>query len=181
LDQEAFDKLLAWLDADRERAGAMYEKIRFRLIRIFGSHGCAEPEALADETIDRVILKIDRLVDNYVGDPTRYFIGVARKVLLEELRDRARRRVAQPPDELWKDDQEEREYACLDKCMAELPDHNRHVVLAYYEGERHEKIVNRRKLAEELGITLRALRLRAFHIRLELRECMELCLTQNLA
>jgi len=33
LTQEAFDRLLGWLDPDRESAGEKYEAIRLRLIK----------------------------------------------------------------------------------------------------------------------------------------------------
>ncbi|HKP37054.1 MAG TPA: hypothetical protein VJT71_09355, partial [Pyrinomonadaceae bacterium] len=58
LAQEDFDRLLAWLDADRERAGVIYEKIRWRLITIFAARNCVTPEDLADETLDRVARKV---------------------------------------------------------------------------------------------------------------------------
>lgn len=178
-NQEAFDKLLAWLNSDREKAGEKYEKIRLRLIRIFACRGCSEPEKLADETIDRVMSKVDWLAENYVGDPTLYFCGVARNVLKEDLRDRANPRVLPPVLAAADDSRQTQEYDCLDQCMEKQPEHNRHLVLAYYEQERHAKIVNRSKLAEELGITLRALRLRIYHIRVQLRTCMEVCLRQS--
>jgi len=175
---DAFDKLLGWLDADREEAGKKYEKIRLRLIKIFACRGCTEPDRLADETIDRVMSKIDWLVENYVGDPTLYFCGVARYVLKEDVRDRAKPN-ALPPVAVIEDEAEKREYECLDQCMEKQSERNQMLLLTYYEGEAQTKIVNRRKLAEGLGITLRALRLRVYHIRLQLRDCMEVCLTQS--
>jgi DNA-directed RNA polymerase specialized sigma24 family protein len=178
-EPQGFDKLLAWLDDDREKAGEKYERIRSRLIRIFGCHGCVEPEKLGDETIDRVTLKINWLVENYVGDPVLYFCGVARNVLREDRRDRVNPKVLPAVNQVKENDDETQEYDCLDQCMEKQPKPNRHLVLTYYEGEGQEKITNRRKLADELGITLRALRLRIYHIRLQLRDCMEVCLTQS--
>lgn len=179
-NQEAFDKLLAWLDPDRKKAGDKYEKIRLRLIRIFACRGSSEPEQLADETIDRVMSKIDWLVENYVGDALLYFCGVARNVLREDIKDRTKPRVV-PSAELPPDGERDQEYDCLDQCMDELPQPTRLLVLTYYEKEGQAKIAQRKKLSEELGITLRALRLRVFHIRLQLKACMELCLEPNVA
>src|SRR4051794_16211659 len=88
ITQESFDRLLEWLDADRERAGYRYEAIRRRLITIFTCRGCREAEALADETINRVTIKLPEIADAYVGDPALYFYGVAQKVHLEYLRKR---------------------------------------------------------------------------------------------
>ena len=55
INQDAFDTMLDWLDADRERAGCKYEAIRLRLIKIFTCRGCQDAEELADEAINRVI------------------------------------------------------------------------------------------------------------------------------
>nr|MDQ3743617.1 hypothetical protein [Acidobacteriota bacterium] len=64
-DQDDFDSLLAWLDADREEAGKKYESIRLRLIRIFTCRGRHDSEELADETIRRVTLKAPTLAGEY--------------------------------------------------------------------------------------------------------------------
>lgn len=183
-NQEAFDKLLTWLDSDREKAGEKYAKIQLKLIKIFACHGCSEPEQLADQSIDIVMLKIDWLIMNYVGDPALYFCGVARYVLKED--DRRRKVIRSLPPlvtEMTEDEPNdgEKEYECLDQCMNELPHNSRYLVLSYYEGEGNAKIIHRRKLAAELGITLRALRLRLFHTRLQLRECLEACVGQSSA
>jgi len=66
LTQEAFDRLLAWLDRDRERAGQRYEEIRSQLIKIFVCRGCVASEELADLTINRVAGKLQEIVDSYV-------------------------------------------------------------------------------------------------------------------
>jgi hypothetical protein len=60
--------------------------------------------------------------------------------------------------------------------MAELSQYARQLLLAYYDKQGKEKIVNRKKLADEQGITLRALRLRVFHLRAQVKACMEICL-----
>jgi hypothetical protein len=63
--------------------------------------------------------------------------------------------------------------------MAELSQYARQLLLAYYEKKGKEKIVNRKKLAEGQGITLRALRLRVFHLRSQVKTCMEICLQKD--
>lgn len=167
--------MLEWLDRDREQAGKKYQKIHTRLIGIFSNHGCADPEKLADETIDRVMAKIDWLLENYEGEPTRYFCGIARNILKEDLK---RRNIHEPLTEHQQvecvDDQAK--YDCLDKCMAELPVHSQSVILAYYEEQGLAKIRRRKKLAEDIGITVTALRLRVFQMRLQLSQCLEHCL-----
>jgi hypothetical protein len=86
LTQESFDKLLAWLDPNRERAGEEYEHVRRTLISFFLSQSSHRPEELADETINRVAQNIDESVGGYVGDPANNFYEMARIVYAEHHR-----------------------------------------------------------------------------------------------
>jgi len=86
LQQEDFDRLLHWLDPDDERAGIIYEQIRWRLIAILASRGCRTPEDLADETIDRVARRVIEIRDAYTGDQANYFLGVMNNVHHEYLK-----------------------------------------------------------------------------------------------
>ena len=179
LTQAQFDSLLGWLDADREAAALKYERIQLRMTRIFACRGCSEAESLADETIDRVAAKVDWLIANYVGDPTLYFYGVAQNVFREYLRRKPRTDpLSGSASEAAKSDDDERSYVCLDNCMEHLPRENTSLVMKYYEGEKQTKISNRKRLADDLGITLDALRIRAYRIRGELRKCVLHCLEQ---
>jgi len=177
LTQEAFDSLLAWLDSDRDRAGALYEGIRRRLIRIFVCRACAEPEDLADETINRVAKKVDEIAETYRGDPALYFYGVANKVYLESLHPKPK--VSTPFES--RSTEFERELSCLDECMKTLPSNNRDLVLQYYQDEKQAKIMHRQNLARQLGIPLNALRIRAHRIRAALKNCVKECLIQQMA
>ena len=171
---ELFDGMLAWLDEDREEAGKKYEKIRLRLIKIFGCRGCGEAEDLADETISRVTAKVLEIAPTYEGDPALYFYGVARKVHHEYIRTQNRPAPTGPPHfDVTNDD--EQLYRCLDRCMDRLPEQNRQLVLRYYQAEKKEKIENRNHIAEELGIAVNALRIRAHRIRMLLRQCVKHC------
>lgn len=172
--QEYFDKLLDWLADDRDQAAKKYEVIRRRLIKMLTCRGCGEAEDLADETINRVTAKISEVAPNYQGDPVLYFYGVARKVHREWLR-RQNKSISPLPINVAAD---ERVYECLDRCMETVPENNRHLVLRYYENEKKAKIEDRKSLADELGIGLNALRIRAHRIRLLLRECVKNCLDQ---
>lgn len=178
LTQEAFDALLAWLDPAREEAGRKYEEIRVRLIKIFACRGCCEPEDLADETINRVSKKLTEIESSYSGDPALYFYGVANKVHLEYLRHRpvpVPSPPHEPPDDL------EKEYECLERCIQRLTPDNRRLVLQYYQEEKRAKIDHRKQLAEQLGIALNALRIRAYRIRAALQECVQTCLNEVVA
>ena len=177
LSQEAFDALLDWLDSDRERAGVKYEEIRRRLIKIFTGRGCAEPEDLADETINRVTSKLNEVGKQFEGDRARYFFGVANKVYLEFLR---RKLPQAPPVQTDDSKRVELEYRCLERCIDGLTAENRELLLQYYGAEGREKIEQRRILAEKLGIAPNALRIRAYRIRLSLQECVEKCVENSI-
>ena len=179
LTEEALNKLLHWLNPDRDLAGHTYNKVQHKLTRIFNAHGCGDPEKLADETFDRILVKIDWLTENYVGNPMHYLCAVARNVIKEDYRERTAARALPQPDPVISDEESERRYECLDKCMAELSQDGRGLVIAYYEGQGSEKIANRKKLAGELGVTLRALRLRVFHTKAQLKICLDICLKNS--
>lgn len=175
ITQDAFDNFLRWLDPDRELAGKKYEDIRRRLIRIFACRGCSVSEELADETINRVIRKMQELADSYIGDPALYFYGVARNVHLEHVKKGPPPLPTPAPDT---PQQKEREYECLEVCMDRLPAENRQLVLEYYQEEKRVKIDHRRELADRLGIAPNALRIRMHRIRASLQLCVESCLNQ---
>ena len=86
LTQESFDKLLAWLHPERERAGEAYEYFRRTLISFFLSQNAYAPEELADKTINRVAQKINENAEGYVGDPANDFYEMARIVYAEHHR-----------------------------------------------------------------------------------------------
>lgn len=176
ITQEAFDKLLTWLDADRDRAGAKYETIRRRLIKIFTCRGCAEADDLADETINRVTTKVADISGSYSGEPALYFYGVAQKVHLEYLRQS---RPRQPQPDVVTVENDEQEYECLEQCLDQLPSETRQLVIEYYQDVKRAKIEHRRKLAEQLGIAVNALRIRAHRVRLQLQRCVMNCLEEK--
>src|ERR1041385_2847433 len=142
--QEGFDRLLGWLDDNRDQAGKKYEFIRERLIRIFTCRGCGEAEDLADETINRVTAKIPEVAPNYQGEPALYFYGVARRVHHEWLRRQNR---SVPP--LPTNGTDEHVYECLARCMETVPEKSRQLVLRYYENEKKAKIDDRKTIADE--------------------------------
>lgn len=167
LTNESFESLLNWLAPGRDDAGVRYEEIRAILIKIFTYRGCPIAEDLADETINRVAERVDRIVDSYVGEPSRYFYGVANKVHLEYLN---RPKITVPPVDVKT---QEEEFQSLDSCLQKLRAGDRQLVFDYYGKEKASKISERKAIAESLGISLNALRVRLFGIRSMLRRCME--------
>ena len=169
ITQEQFDLLLDWLDPDRELAGKKYETIRAGLIRMCVNKGFNDAEDLADETINRVIIRLPEFKDTYEGDPARCFHGVARNVIREASR---RKEIATEVTMVWVDEKPVTriESECLDTCLGQLPEDKSDLILDYYLYEGHDKIEHHKRMAEELGITVGALRGRAHHIRKGLEE-----------
>jgi RNA polymerase sigma factor (sigma-70 family) len=183
LTQEAFDKLLEWFDSDRERAGKKYEEIRQSLVKVFAWRGFNNAEELADETINRVNQKIDELTKNYTGDPALYFHGVARKLMLESGRQERYQQslpemIAAPTDIApgSQPDERERVSECLDKCLAQLSQADRELVLHYYQEAKQMKIDFRKEIAKQLKLTPNTLRVRVHRLRTRIHKCMLLCL-----
>ncbi len=118
ITQDSFERLLDWLDADREQAGRKYESIRSRLILIFYQRGCHLAEELADETIDRVARKTANLLGNYRGEPALYFYGVAKNIFLEYTRKpkSAELPAAVTQEKTGSEDIEDY-YQCLEECL----------------------------------------------------------------
>jgi DNA-directed RNA polymerase specialized sigma24 family protein len=176
ISPELFDTLLGWLDPDREAAGRKYEDIRRRLIKIFASRGCFCPEDLADETINRVIVRVEEVREGYRGDPGRYFGGVARNVFHEYARKRI---VRVPQPEVAPSEDLERDLKCLDECLDAVPAISRTIILRYYEGEKRTRIQNRNDMAHELGTEPNALRIKVHRIRAVLQRCVGDCLARS--
>ena len=88
LTQEAFDGLLASIGLDRDDAANRYLEIRRNLVRLFEWRGCSTPDEYADETINRCARKIGE--GEQIRDLATYSIGVARMLLREKSRERAR-------------------------------------------------------------------------------------------
>jgi RNA polymerase sigma factor (sigma-70 family) len=180
ITQENFDVLLSWLERNREMAAQKYEKIRQRLIRIFLGRGCYEAEELADETFNRVTRKLPELADNYTGEPTLYFYGVADKIHLEWLRQQKK---VKQLNLLETDDRDkslvEIEYECLEKCLGKLPTDQQRLIVAYYKEDKSAKIENRREMAKHLGMTANALQVKTLRIRTQPRECLQNCIAEK--
>ena len=179
LTQEAFDQLLVAFGGDRESGGQKYLEIRNNLTRFFEWRGCAFPEDHADETINRIAKRIaeGEEILNHSG----YAMGVARMLLLEINKGRQREQsalaeIATAPDVYDPGDDDEGRLNCLRNCLQTLSPDNRELILQYYQGEKGEKIGNRKKLIERLGIPVNTLRMRALRLRERLQACVEECL-----
>ena len=182
LTEEAFAKLLAHLDPDKDRAGDRYETLRLTLVKFFDWRGAHFPEECADETFNRIARKIDS--GEIIRDVATYCHGVARLILLETFRHPEHKKVSleavsavHTPTSSPEENNQQRE--CFEQCLSSLPEESRGLILEYYESEKRGKIDNRLSLTERLGIPLNALRSRAQRVRARLEQCVNRCMKQR--
>jgi hypothetical protein len=186
LTQEEFDRLLAWLDPDREAAGLKYEKIYSALINRFRRLNCDEPEQRANETIDRVGHILPRFIEKYKGAREPFFYAVAFRIhheYLEQLVPMGPLAETNLPDgatpspqESIEDEEDEAQKKILDECLrhclTKLDERERYLIKEYYRGDKQEKIRRRKELADEFKVELPYLRVMVRRIRVKLKKCM---------
>lgn len=173
LTADAFDKLLSCLDTNRENAGEKYLLLRRNLVRFFEGRRCAEAEEAADEVCNRLARKLD--VSKPIENINQYAYGVARLLVLELYKKQTRRQKAlselEPKNGIFPTERDETEtrLECLNQCLNDLSADSRELILTYYHGDGREKIENRQRLAEKLGIPQNALRNRVVRLRGKLK------------
>ena len=184
--------LLDWLGADPEAAKIRLTQVRGMLIRYFSAERLPFPQDLADETISRVSSRIDEGIEISCKAET-FFYSVAKNVAREEwrrlsrtvdVREASNLRVGVDPNfDSEQDPGDEELYLdCLDRCLSFLSDDARRTIIGYYVGKGPgEQKRNRRRLAESLGTTQKALNSRALRLRRKLEECVGQCVRSKLA
>lgn len=194
LTPEAFHRLLNWLDEGASSDGRTYLEMRRRLVAYFERKNCVRPDELADETLNRVARRLEEEAGAIEGDaPARYCYIVARFVFMEHLRETQKgdalvnelQRQSQPGNDLATpatDDARkinEQRLNCLEQCLSKLESASRKIIARYYVGKARVKIEHRRALAEDLGVTMNALSIRACRIRDKLEACVRECVAQD--
>ncbi len=183
LTERGFAKLLARLGDTPDRAGDGYEELRLMLVKFFEWRDSWFPEDDADETINRVIRKLEDGAEE-IQNLEAYCLGVARLVFLERLRAPERRRddweslepLAAPAPVGEVNDVEEARLKCFRRCMENLPSGTRELLVAYFQDERRARIDHRKQLVQELGISPEALRRRVKLARNKIEKCVNGCL-----
>lgn len=171
---DSFEKLLARLAPERDRAGEEYENLRRRLTRYFDLKGLGAPDHAADETLDRLAQKI--AAGEEVRDFLHYAFGIAHWVYLERVRAEERERKANS-------DLTQIQMASLpvtipyleslDHCLNKLAKEDRELIEAYYSEADSVDLVQRRiALAQTRKLTLNSLRLRVYRLRQVLERCI---------
>ena len=192
LTPEQFDKLLTCLAADRDAAAEQYEHLRRALITFFEFRGALQPLDEADEVIDRVARRLDEGQEIFAANPRSYFYAVARNVWRErcaspisevELETASLPVAGRTPLEILEEAEAEniraRRLSCLQTCLQKLEAADLALIVRYYEGSGGDKIRNRQRLAEQLGITVSALRVRACRLRERLDARVKRCLKNS--
>ncbi len=172
--QEKFATFLAWLGPEAESAGEEYERLRSKLRIFFGQRGCRFPEELADETINRVILKLgEERIENRMA----YCYGVAKNVFRESLR-RERRHVEIDEAALVAPEPEEPglSHECRARGLATLPPAARDLPLQYSSEVTRAMGALHRRMAERLKVTQEAFRMRMHRVKRELTTCVRECM-----
>jgi DNA-directed RNA polymerase specialized sigma24 family protein len=185
LTPETFTKLLASLDADRERAGEKYEDLRSTLIRFFEWRSAPFPEEHADEALNRVARKLGEGVE--VRNIGGYCYEVARLVFLEAMKGHDSKRTSLDSIafevagavEVAETSEKELRLTCLDDCLRALPRASADLIVEYYRYENNTQIERRQALATELGLRRDALANRVQRLRDKLEQCVTGCLKKE--
>jgi len=174
LTREKFASFLEWLSPDRDRAGEEYERLRFRLCTFFSQRQCSFADELADETINRVILKIS---EERIESKIAYCYGVAKNIYRESLR---KQRTHLDIDDVVIAAKEPQEPSfsseCLDQCLEKLSPDSRTLLLDYFSEANSAKIELHRRISESLKMTRTALRMRVMRSKQKLKICVQECM-----
>lgn len=180
LGQEQFDALLGLFSTDREKAGDEYERIRSGLERFFYFKGCADPQSLADDTINRVAVKIHTFDPSKNVKPASFFYGFASNILMEDRRS-ARKEIElgetqfQAKETYQDDETGEARLSCLRKCMERLRVVEKDLIVRYFARRGPEKMKELDAICRELNCTARALHTRVFRIKNAMKDCITEC------
>ena len=180
LTASTFQILLERLERDPEK----YENLRLKIAHMLRWRGCSEShvDELADRTLDRVAAKL--ATGEQVDNINAFAAAVARFIWLEHSR---RDRVEAVGDELPEvaiepdietADGPDQGLRCLRRCVAtKFSDDDRRLVISYYDADPGEKAkAARRRLADSLGMTMNALKVRACRLRGRLEACINDCM-----
>jgi DNA-directed RNA polymerase specialized sigma24 family protein len=165
----------------RQRALERYQSLWGKIDYFLERRGCQDHEDGADETISRVTSLLPQEREK-IKSIQAFCLGVARLVSYEYLRMQAKIEqlpedyITNPPLRLatYIDDEEKARsdemFECMSDCFSKLPLEDQELMRRYVESGRD----GRQKIAEELGVSLKALQeRRIFSIRKRLRQCLD--------
>lgn len=175
ITREELFTFLEWLNPDHERAAEEYERLRSLLCHFFSLRRCNFADELADETINRVILKSS---ETEIDNKFAYFYGVARNVYRESLRkERVHVDIEDVTIVAKQPEAPSFSSECLDKCLEKLSHEHRDLVLDYFSSEKMDKIKLRRRLSAGLKMTQPAVRMLVLRTKRKLKICIHECMS----
>jgi DNA-directed RNA polymerase specialized sigma24 family protein len=190
-NEKSFQAFLNWLNGGANSDGQRYLELRQRLELYFDRKNCVAPSQLADETLNRVIRKLEENGDINGLAPLQYCYSVAKGVFLEALRADNRSPFYPPvtatnpsnlagrsvtlPESGAATEQKEKVAACVET----LSSADRELIVEYYRGRQRSKMEHRAALAARLGLTASALSSRALSVRQRLEVCIQACLKKG--
>jgi len=172
---EAFARFLECLAADSDEAGRIYARLHEKLGHLLALKGISDPDSAADETLERVIIKIEN--GAAISDLNHYCMGIARNVARERMRHMRRETSAflQYLENITggSDEQAESIFNVMQPCFEELAVEDQKLLEAYCQVMKGQaRAEHRRCLAEQMGTTLLALRMRVTRLRRTLTDCV---------
>jgi DNA-directed RNA polymerase specialized sigma24 family protein len=172
--RERFEGFLDWLSPERDRAGEEYQRLWFRLCTFFSQRQCGFADELADETINRVILKSsEEKIENKIA----YCYGVARNVYRESLRkERPHLDIDEVTVAAKAPEEPSFSRECLDTCLEKLSPDSQNLLLDYFSEAKTAKIKLHRRISESLKLTQTALRMKVMRAKVKLKICVEECM-----
>lgn len=178
LTPENFERLLLCLNPNREKAGEEYLLLWQKMREYFAARGSIYADELADETISRLAKKIAD--GEVIRDIFRFSYGLSRLIWMESLRwpENSYLSFENAPDVSFvlRDFLLiEEENSCYLHCIHQLTAEEKNLITAYWEHEETFHYEARKHLAENLGITSTALRIRISRIKKKLDSCLENC------
>ncbi len=176
LTSENFSQLLQRFSADQNEAGVAYAKLRDSLVRFFEIKGDSYPDEAADETLDRVALKLSQ--NGEIDDLTKYSFGVARFIFLERIKANKKEKVA--VGEFYADktsfveSEETDDFAPFRECFARLADDDRKILRDYFSDIPFSQISDyRQNVSDKYKVSLNNLRIKVFRLRKRLENCVK--------
>ena len=137
-------------------------------------NGIADPGAAADEALDRAARRIAE--DTEVPDITKFCLGIARFIVMEEWRRKNRESEAFSKfSQTQSVSEADLEHLKLMKeCFNQLPEYDRELLNSYCTGPAgRSRAEYRRKLADRMSMSMTAMRIRVMRLRQGLEDCVK--------
>ena len=172
MDPKIFEDLLLNLEPQSPTVEKAFQHVRLKLIKFFSWRRCDEPDALADETISRLLKSFSTEQKPLPDKPYSYVYAVATNVFREWMRGIKKHAVLVDLDESIPSPP--RIDDCQRECLKRLSVKQLELLEAYYLDREP-----RETLAQSEGVSLNVLRLQIHRLKYKFRLCYEDCIKQN--